>query len=402
MNPPPTFKTNNNIGTEKHNKILWSLWLAVLLLSGIGLASIFSATNGNSALTNKQLIYFIVGLVLAVWLCALDYKDLCRWANPIYGFSLFLLILVLIPGIGVKVNGARRWLDLGIAQVQPSELAKLTMIIAIGFFLSRPNLDLRSRKTFLSCLAFIGTTFILILKEPDLGSSIVLFPVGLAIMFTGGIPVKYLVNFVGAIVLMIGLLISQVLFIPPQFQIIKLEDYQKKRLMVYFGVDYAPQNATPEEKRKLQMEQFNDSYNVNQAKISVGVGGLMGRGWQQGTQIKLGYLPNSVAHNDFIFSVIAEEQGFLGSMIVISLYGIMLFTGLRVAGQARDRLGKFLAVGITMLWFSQIFINIGMNVGLTPVTGLPLPLLSHGGSAGISALIAAGILQNIYAYRRNY
>lgn len=387
---------------EKYNRVLWTMWIAVILLSAIGLASIYSASSGNHAQTNGQLIYFIIGLALAISMCAIDYRDISRWAYPIYGLALFLLILVLIPGIGVKVNGARRWLDIGIAQVQPSELAKLAMILALAFFLSRPNLDLTSRKTFFTCLALIGSTFLLILKEPDLGSSIVLFPVGLAMMYIGGIPLKFLINFLGAVTLLIVLLIIEVLYVPTQFQIIKLENYQKKRLMVYFGVDYAPKNASPELRRKLKMEQFNDSYNVNQAKISVGSGGLYGKGWREGTQIKLGYLPKTVAHNDFIFSVIAEEQGFLGSMLILTLYGAMLFSGLRAAGQARDRLGKFLAVGITMLWFSQIFINIGMNIGLTPVTGLPLPLLSHGGSAGISALIAAGLLQNIYAYRRNY
>lgn len=386
----------------KSGRILWAMWIAVLLLGSLGLTAIFSATSGDESITSGQMIYLTLGCIMAGWLCVVDYRDISRWAYPLYGFSILLLLLVLIPGIGVKVNGARRWLDLGIAQVQPSELAKLTMILALGFFLSRPKLDLKSRKTFFSCLGIIGATFLLILKEPDLGSSIVLFPVGIAMMFVGGIPLKYLLNFLGAVALIIIFLIVEVLYMPPEFQVIKLEDYQKKRLMVYFGVDYAPKNASPEERRRLKIEQFNDSYNVNQAKISVGSGGLSGKGWRQGTQIKLGYLPNSVAHNDFIFSVIAEEHGFFGSIVVLSLYGTLLFSGLRVAGLARDRQGKFLAVGITTLWFSQIFINIGMNVGLTPVTGLPLPLLSHGGSAGISALIAAGLLQNVYAYRRNY
>jgi len=386
----------------KVGRVLWSMWATILLLATVGLTSIFSATSGDESITSSQMIYLTLGCILAGWLCVIDYGDISRWAYPLYAFSLFLLILVLLPGVGVKINGARRWLDLGIVQVQPSELAKLTMIIALGFFLSRPKLDLKSRKTFFTCLGIIGVTFLLILKEPDLGSSIVLFPVGIAMMYVGGIPLKYLLNFFGAVALIIVFLIVEVLYMPPQFQVIKLEDYQKKRLMVYFGVDYAPKNAGPEERRRLKIEQFNDSYNVNQAKISVGSGGLTGKGWRQGTQIKLGYLPNSVAHNDFIFSVIAEEHGFMGSIFVLSLYAILLISGLRVAGLARDRQGKFLAVGITTLWFSQIFINIGMNVGLTPVTGLPLPLLSHGGSAGISALIAAGLLQNVYAYRRNY
>jgi rod shape determining protein RodA len=136
--------------------------------------------------------------------------------------------------------------------------------------------------------------------------------------------------------------------------------------------------------------------------ISVGSGGLTGKGWRQGTQNSLGYLPRAVAHNDFIFSVIAEEKGFLGSVTVLTLYGLILFIGIKIAGQARDRLGKLLAVGVVTLVFSHVFINIGMNIRLMPVTGIPLPLLSYGGSSVLCSLIAIGILQNVHIYRRYY
>jgi len=136
--------------------------------------------------------------------------------------------------------------------------------------------------------------------------------------------------------------------------------------------------------------------------ISVGSGGLTGKGWHKGNQTSLGFLPPGAAHNDFIFSVLAEEKGFVGSIVVLTLYGLILFTGLRIAGQARDRLGKLLAVGVVTLLFSHVFINIGMNIRLMPVTGVPLPLLSYGGSSVLCSLIAAGILQNVYIYRRSY
>jgi len=136
--------------------------------------------------------------------------------------------------------------------------------------------------------------------------------------------------------------------------------------------------------------------------ISVGSGGLWGQGWHKGDQTALGFMPAGAAHNDFIFSVIAEEKGFFGSMIVLTLYGIVLFTGLRIAGQARDRLGKLLAVGIVVLWFSHVFINIGMNIRIVPVTGIPLPLLSYGGSSVLGSLIAIGMLQNVYIHRKAY
>jgi len=170
---------------------------------------------------------------------------------------------------------------------------------------------------------------------------------------------------------------------------------------VYFGLDGAPRDATPAQKAEARRQARNDSYNVEQALISVGSGGLTGKGWREGTQNALGYLPRAVAHNDFIFSVIAEEKGFMGSVTVVALYSVLLFTGIRIAGQARDRLGKLLAVGVVTMLFSHVFINIGMNIRIMPVTGVPLPLLSYGGSSVLCSLIAAGILQNVYIHRRS-
>jgi rod shape determining protein RodA len=199
-----------------------------------------------------------------------------------------------------------------------------------------------------------------------------------------------------------ALFVVDVLFAPPGWQI-KLEDYQRRRLLVYFGVDYAPPpGASRAEIERLKKQQFDDSHNVRQALISVGSGGLTGKGWRQGTQNALGYLPRAVAHNDFIFSVIAEESGFVGSVIVLTLYGGVLFIGIRIAGRARDRLGKLMAVGVVALIFSHVFINIGMNIRLMPVTGVPLPLLSYGGSSVLVSLIAMGLLHNVHTYRRTY
>ena len=181
-----------------------------------------------------------------------------------------------------------------------------------------------------------------------------------------------------------------------------MERYQKRRLQVYFGRDFVPANATPTERQEARRQQRDYSYNVEQALISVGSGGLTGKGWHKGTQTALAFLPPGAAHNDFIFSVIAEEKGFVGSIGVLTLYGLVLFTGLRTAGQARDRLGKLLAVGVVTLLFSHVFINIGMNIRIVPVTGIPLPLLSYGGSSVIGSLIAMGLLQNVYLYRKAY
>jgi rod shape determining protein RodA len=176
-------------------------------------------------------------------------------------------------------------------------------------------------------------------------------------------------------------------------------------LLVYFGRDYtsfAPSNASAAELAGDRQQQLGDEYNVRQALISVGSGGFMGKGWRHGTQDILGYMPRMGAHNDFIFSTIAEEEGFVGSVIVLTLYAVVLFTGLRIAGQARDRLGKLVAVGVVTLIFSHVFINIGMNIRIMPVTGVPLPLLSYGGSSVLGSLIAAGLMQNVHIHRKGY
>jgi rod shape determining protein RodA len=238
------------------------------------------------------------------------------------------------------------------------------------------------------------------MKEPDLGSALILLPVGLTMLFVAGVPPRYINTLVGASGILVALILIDVLFAPPQWQL-KLEEYQKRRLLVYFGLDGASANATAAQKAEARRQQRNYSYNVDQALISVGSGGLMGKGWREGTQNALGYLPRAVAHNDFIFSVIAEEKGFMGSVTVVALYSVLLFTGIRIAGQARDRLGKLLAVGVVAMIFSHVFINIGMNIRLMPVTGVPLPLLSYGGSSVLCSLIAAGILQNVYIHRRS-
>jgi rod shape determining protein RodA len=312
---------------------------------------------------------------------------------------------VLIPHIGSMRFGARRWIDFGPFQFQPSEFAKLAFILAAANFLSRPPEELREPMIFWKGIGLLMLPFALILKEPDLGSALVLLPTGLMMMFVAGTPKRYLLKLIGGVGLLAILFLADVLFVPPGWWQIPMESYQRDRLMVYFGRDYthfAPPDATPAELQRLHQQQLDDEYNVRQALISVGSGGLTGKGWRHGTQNALGYLPRAVAHNDFIFSVIAEEEGFVGSVIVLTLYAVILFAGLRIAGRARDRLGKIVAVGVVTLIFSHVFINIGMNIRIMPVTGVPLPLLSYGGSSVLCSLIALGILQNVHIHRRGY
>ncbi|MCX6930114.1 MAG: FtsW/RodA/SpoVE family cell cycle protein, partial [Verrucomicrobia bacterium] len=347
----------------------------------------------------RQIVWYVVGTGAAVTLCCVDYHILARWAMVAYWGSVLMLVVVLF--FGTVRFGARRWFDLGFFSLQPSEFAKLVFILAQAHFLSRPIEELRILATLWKSLGLMLLPFVLILKEPDLGSALVLLPTGLTMLVVAGTPRRYLLRLVGGVGVLGVLFLANVLFMPPKWQI-KLEDYQRRRLMVYFGRDYAPASASKAERERLHKQQFDDSHNVRQALISVGSGGLTGKGWRQGTQNALGYLPRSVAHNDFIFSVIAEEKGFVGSVIVITLYGVVLFCGIRIAGQARDRLGKIMAVGVVTLLFSHVFINIGMNIRIMPVTGVPLPLLSYGGSSVLGSLIAMGMLQNVYIYRKAY
>jgi rod shape determining protein RodA len=347
----------------------------------------------------RQIVWYVLGTGAAATLCCVDYHTLARWAMIAYWGAVLLLVLVLF--FGTVRFGARRWFDLGFFSLQPSEFAKVAFILAQAHFLSRPVEELRVMVTFWKALGLMLLPFVLILKEPDLGSALVLVPTGLAMLYVAGTPRQYLLRLLGGVCLFGALFVVDVLLMPPNWQV-KLEDYQRRRLMVYFSKDYAPAHAPKAERERLRKQQFDDSHNVRQALISVGSGGLTGKGWRQGTQNALGYLPRAVAHNDFIFSVIAEEKGFVGSVIVLTLYGAVLFSGIRIAGQARDRLGKTLAVGVVTLLFSHVFINIGMNIRIMPVTGVPLPLLSYGGSSVLGSLIAMGMLQNVYIYRKAY
>ncbi len=391
--------------------------LQLVALAGLmclGAAFVFSATMANESAAAlpwfkqtwiHQIVWYALGLGVGAALCLVDYHTLARWSLVGYWAAIFFLVIVLIPHIGSMRLGARRWIDLGVFQFQPSEFAKLAFILAAAHFLSRPTDELKQPANFWKGIGLMMIPFVLILKEPDLGSALVLLPTGLVMMFVAGTPKRYLLKLAGAVGLLAALFLVDAVFLPPGWWQISMQPYQRDRLLVYFGRDYtdfAPPHATPAELKRLQQQQLDDEYNVRQALISVGSGGPFGKGWRQVTQNVLGYLPRAVAHNDFIFSVIAEEEGFVGSVMVLTLYAVVLFTGLRIAGQARDRLGKLVAVGVVTLLFSHVFINIGMNIRIMPVTGVPLPLLSYGGSSVLCSLIAVGLMQNVHIHRKGY
>ncbi|HEY1663339.1 MAG TPA: FtsW/RodA/SpoVE family cell cycle protein [Verrucomicrobiae bacterium] len=384
--------------------------IAVAGLMFIGAAFVYSATARTQSSTLpwfdwmwlRQILWYVIGVGTAAALGLLDYHKLARWSLVIYWLTIICLVAVLIPGIGSTNNsGARRWIDLPLFQFQPSEFAKLSFILAMANFLSRPADELKQWPVFWKGIGLMMLPFILIFKEPDLGSALVLIPTGVVMMFVAGTPRKYLLTLGGTVGILGVLALGDILFAPRALQL-PIQDYQRQRLLVYFGTSFAEAHATPEQRAEARALQAKSSYQGKQALIGVGSGGLLGKGWCQGSEAALGFLPAGAAHNDFIFSVIAEEEGFVGTCLVLTLYAVVLFTGLRIAGQARDRLGKLMAVGVVTLLFSHVFINIGMNIRIVPVTGIPLPLLSYGGSSVLCSLIALGLMQNVYIHRKGY
>ena len=390
-----------------------TLLLALAGLMTFGVLFIYSASYNNELFLSlstirqpfiKQPIFYAIGIGLAFIICLKDYNQLSRWAYVFYWLNILMLILVLIPGIGTMRNGARRWFDLGPADFQPSEMAKVTFILAMAQFLSRPRGELNDPKVLFKGICIALLPFGLILLEPDLGSSLMILPAGLAMMYIAGAPARFVRKLIVGFILIVLLALTYVFFVPANWKPIELPDHQKRRLMVYFNVDYAKQyagpNPTKAEIRQARAMQRKDSYNVKQAMISVGSGGLTGKGWKKGIQNTYGFIPQGVANNDFIFSVIAEESGFAGSTMVIILYGAILVTGLRTANKCRDRLGRIIAIGVITMLFCHVFVNIGMNIRMVPVTGLPLPLLSAGGSSVICSLMALGLLINVRLYQK--
>ncbi len=399
------FDVINNAQQSRVDKLQLSALLCLML---VGVAFVYSATRDMVAtaplydqLWFRQIIWYVLGVSVAGALCLVDYRTLSRFSFVIYWLTIVLLILVLIPHVGSVRFGARRWFDLKVFQLQPSEFAKLAFILAQAHFLSRPPEELKLPGNFWKSIGLMMLPFVFIMKEPDLGSALVLIPTGLAMMLVAGTPRRYLFQLCGGVGLLGVLLVADVLFAPPHLRV-PIQEYQRQRLLVYFGTSFADAGASKEEKDRMKDVKDQKSYQVRQALIAVGDGGFWGRGWGEGKQTALQFLPPGAAHNDFIFSVIAEEKGFVGSVLVLALYAVVLFTGIRIAGQARDRLGKMIAVGVVTLLFSHVFINIGMNIRIVPVTGIPLPLLSYGGSSVLGSLIALGMLQNVYMYRKVY
>lgn len=349
--------------------------LAVLALMIIGILFIYSASYRNddqwmTALTRRQVVWSLVGLACFFAALMVDYRRLAVQAWWVYGLCLLLLVLVLF--MGVKIYGARRWLNLFGLQVQPSEFAKLGTLLLLARYASLPSRDMHSPRTFFNVLLLMAIPFILVLRQPDLGTALMLVPVALVILFVGGVPLRFLAMLVG-----VGILLAPLGWF-------LLDGYQQERILVFFDPGRDPLGA---------------GWNKIQSEIAVGSGGLSGKGFMMGTQNILGFLPRTVAPTDFIFSVIAEESGFVGSSLVLGLYAVIMVCGIRAALCARDLLGRLLASGVTGMLFCHLFVNLSMTIGLAPVTGLPLPLISYGGSFMVCTMAGLGLVQSVYVRR---
>ncbi len=354
------------------------LFVVLFFILGIGVLSIYSMTGGVSspgrtALYLKQIYWIILGFAAFLIMAWIDYREIARFAYPIY--LLTLLFLVLVSLIGRTGMGAKRWLMIGSFSFQPSELAKIGILLALAKFFSedspKTGLGLK-RLLFSGAILLLPSLFIL--KQPDLGTALSISTILLSMVFVMGLRSRFLIYFV-----LISGMISP---FAGQFFWNNLKDYQKKRIVTFMNPMEDPTGT---------------GYQVIQSKIAIGSGGFFGKGLFGATQSQLKFLPER--HTDFIFSAFAEQWGFIGVSVLFILFFIVIFWGIEVATHSKDLLGSLIAVGIIGLISFYFFVNVGMTLGVMPVVGVPLPLVSYGGSAMVTTLAMLGLLFNIKVRR---
>ncbi|MDP2136790.1 MAG: rod shape-determining protein RodA [Candidatus Didemnitutus sp.] len=408
MRISPSFDLRQFFKFTTRERSDWINPVCMVVLATFGIFFIYSAQMASAQHQwMMQLVWLGLGAGVYLVTSLLDYRLWLKYAHWVYLAAILLLIAVLIPGVGSVKMGAQRWLDFGPASFQPSEFAKLAVIIATALILTGNKLGtVRDSLQVLIKLALaVGFPMLLIMAEPDLGSALVIAPTVFAMLFVSNLSLRFFAGALGVFALFVGIVSLDVWryanfleennlsptsdrgsYEPHSW--LPLRDYQRNRVLAF---------ASPD-----KIDPMGIGWNQRQSLISVGSGGFIGKGWAEGTQAKLGYLPRSVAHNDFIFSVIAEEKGFLGSIAVIGLFGVVLWNGVRIAGLARDRFGMLLVIGVTALLFVHIFVNIAMTVGLVPVKGIPLPFISYGGTFVLSCCLLQGLVQSVYRFRRDF
>ena len=350
----------------------WVLPGLVLSISGIGILNLYSAgynlSAGRELLYVKQMFWILLGLIMMIIAFSVDYHIIMRHAYLIYAVSVFLLLLVFF--YGNMTHGSQRWLVLWGFSLQPSELMKLSIIIVMARYFN-DNFEKGYKLGNLTTLLIIlGIPFLLIVKQPDLGTAMFLLILVFCMVIFVGVSRKFLICFIS----------GGIVFAPLCWFLIK--DYQRERIVTFLNPERDP---------------FGAGYHIIQSIIAIGSGGIWGKGILKGTQTQLKFLPEQ--QTDFAFSVFAEEWGFIGGLVLIIMFMSIIFWGLKIALQARDLSGTIMAFGITALISWEVFINIGMVLGILPVVGIPLPFFSYGGSAMLSLLAAIGLLMNVSTRR---
>ncbi len=370
--------------TRRWREYNWPLLVCVIVLLVLSALAVYSATltavtaDGAPLRTiyPNHLLNMAVGFGMMVGVTFFNYQLLSSLARPLYIFVIILLVLVLV--VGRISEGAQSWIVIGTRTFQPSELAKLALILTLAAYWQRFEGQADQWLVQLGGLTISLGPLLLVLIQPDLGSAIVLGTIWLVMAWGAGMRPLQLLSLV--------LLALPFLFVSWQSDLI-LDDYQRQRLLTFYFLLTDPANVD-----------FNDSYNVVQAMSAISQGGIFGAGLTRGLFSQGNYVP--VQHTDFIFAVIGEEMGFAGGLMLITFQGLVLWQALSIAAQARDTFGRLIALGIFAMLLSHVLVNLGMNMSLLPVTGLPLPFVSHGGSFMITVLAAVGLLQSIALRRR--
>ena len=338
-----------------------------LAITGFGLVTIYSATLDTHDRTVAQMMNLGAGL-LAMWFVArLPPQRLMRFAVPLYAIGVILLVLV-FP-FGIRVNGAQRWLSLGITRIQPAEILKIAMPLMLACYFHRHEAALKIRHYAIATLLLI-IPFVLIAKQPDLGTAILVGAAGFYVIFFAGLPWK----------IIIGMIAAGAAATPLIWGL--LHDYQRRRILTLIDPSADP---------------LGSGYHIIQSTIAIGSGGPFGKGWLQGTQTHLEFIPER--HTDFIFAVFSEERGLVGNSLLLTLYLLLIVRGLMIAANASTLFTRLLAGSITLSFFTYVFVNMGMVSGILPVVGVPLPFMSYGGTALVMLFLGIGVLMSIQSHR---
>jgi len=429
-------------GKDTIYRIDFLLVIIVTFIVAFGILMIYSAgfdpiDNINAGLYKKQLLWFIFGFLFMIGITFISYQNLGDYSIHIYGILIVVLLFTTI--LGTPIRNTRAWLNLGFFSIQPSEFMKLSLVIVLGKYLEIRERDIKNFRELIIPSILTMIPVVIVLNQPDFGTAVIYIPILFTMLFVGGADVTHLLSII--CIAVIALLVPMVLtyrewvgaegsnFLLDVFKDLNLlfivsgvlllaagiafflhyitvkkiyrriyipcsiislglfssviiqkifKIYQKKRILVFLNPDLDPRGS---------------GYNIIQSKIAIGSGGFLGKGFLKGTQSQLGFLPEK--SSEFIYSVVAEEWGVIGSIILLALYSLIIFRGIQIAFESKDKFGALLASGITSIFFFHIFINIGMVLGIMPVTGLPLSFFSYGGSNLIMAMIGIGILINI-------